>query len=361
MTNPAKMDPGIQEVLSRFCYIFPALEMKDLKMAYDANSSPVDKMYFIQSASPPSPYNGFYAYENDKRRHMINSSVMHALEKTLAENEGVLKTGQVDNPRVIRAFLSIAHAGRTLNEMRACVDPESEAASFVGTKRAYERCIRLSFDTAATNVLDTIARHPDQVTIISINNEGDSTRMVPEPARKIVSEAFSGLAMIAVHEGNPYTAVSYATAALFRHADMLPYINCVRLMSVVRRMPEATMRLTDTVLLPFFLMSKDPHIYFLHVKELRQWDPRQRSKMLTHARTVSMQAVSFHRRFSGSFGIVSAKLERGVFVECLCAVCGIGKMGEKMFRCAKCSRVCYCSRECQAEHWPVHKIKCCGE
>ena len=355
------MDANTRATLNRLCYIFPFASMKDLKMAFDANSSPVDKVYFVQSGSAPAPENGFYAYEQDRVRHRLNVDAACALEALLVEHGGALKIGQVDNPRVVRAFLSVAHAGRTLIEMRECVDPDAKPSDFTAAKRAYERCIRLSFDSAAVKVLDTVARHPDQVTIFSIVDAKDVAQALPESVCRIVSEAFAGLAMIAVREGNPQVAVSYATAALFRHADMLPLVNCVRLVAVVRRMTEAVMLLTDSVILPFFLLSKHPATYNLHVKELRQWNLSQRSDLLAHARTVAAQAASFNRRFAGKVAIVRARMEDGGFVERRCAVCGLGQMGEKVFRCSGCSRICYCSRACQMEHWPKHKDGCAGK
>jgi hypothetical protein len=54
-------------------------------------------------------------------------------------------------------------------------------------------------------------------------------------AIQVNAEAFSGLAMIAVNEGRVLQAISYATAAVSKHADALPLVACVRLAAAVRR------------------------------------------------------------------------------------------------------------------------------
>ena len=40
----------------------------------------------------------------------------------------------------------------------------------------------------------------------------------------------------------------------------------------------------------------------------------------------------------------------------ICSNCG--KNDEKNQRCARCRKVCYCSRECQVAHWAHHKVMC---
>ena len=356
----AAMDPVMQIALTRFCYIFPAVGMKDLRLAFDGDTVPVNKMYFIQSVFPPLSDNNFYAFDAAQPRHKRNSGIVMALEKKLRENGGVIHLGDVSNPTVIRAFLSMAHSGRTLMEMRMCVDAGCVAPSFQACRNTYERVIRLSFDVAASKVLDMVKKNPDQITIIAINNDKEHERAIPELTRRIVSEALAGMSMIAVHENKPYAAVSYATASLFRHPEVLPMINCVRLMAVVKGMNECVVGLTDTVILPFFLMSakEHPDLYKLHVKELRQWPAPLRTELLKHARVITAQALSFKERFYGKFGVARARLEDGKFVEKLCAVCGVGYLGEKIFKCSGCSEICYCSKDCQEKHWPEHKIAC---
>lgn len=45
-----------------------------------------------------------------------------------------------------------------------------------------------------------------------------------------------------------------------------------------------------------------------------------------------------------------------------CANCGAaGGDGVKLRRCAGCRRTRYCSAECQAAHWPEHKLICAAQ
>lgn len=49
----------------------------------------------------------------------------------------------------------------------------------------------------------------------------------------------------------------------------------------------------------------------------------------------------------------------GELMERVCAHCGVMQaQGVKLFRCSKCMRLYYCSRECQVAGWPAHKERC---
>lgn len=53
--------------------------------------------------------------------------------------------------------------------------------------------------------------------------------------------------------GDTTKSVGYATAALFKHQSALPFVNCVRLVAVARDDIEAVVRLTEVVILPYFI------------------------------------------------------------------------------------------------------------
>ena len=354
------MDPATQSTILKLCYVFPAVGIRDLRPAFNNDGRPVESMYFIQCDRPRLCDNGFYSFDEKQSRHRHNSKIMASFEKTLVAKQGHICIQDVPNPVTIKAFLSLAHANRTLMEMRACVEKDLDKIDFAPSKQTYERCVRLSFDVASTKVIDTVIKNPNKVTIFAISNDENHERAIPVSTRRIVSEAFAGLSMIAVHENQPYAAISYATASLFRFADTLPMINVVRLMAVAKQMDECVLRLTDTVILPFYLMSmsQDPQMYQLHIRELSKWSVEERTLLLTHARAVTAQAVSFKQRFHGRYGVIRARMEDGKFVEKLCAVCGTGYLGEKLFKCSRCSDICYCSKTCQSTHWSEHKLVC---
>ena len=41
-----------------------------------------------------------------------------------------------------------------------------------------------------------------------------------------------------------------------------------------------------------------------------------------------------------------------------CFNCGCYKHHSEMKRCGRCLNVCYCGKECQTQHWDIHKQKC---
>ena len=56
---------------------------------------------------------------------------------------------------------------------------------------------------------------------------------------------------------------------------------------------------------------------------------------------------------SGSGGAVGST---GVQEEC--GPCGVDRLGSSLKACQRCKQVRYCSKACQAEHWPTHKQDC---
>jgi hypothetical protein len=232
------MDAGTQTTILKLCYIFPAVGIDDLHPAFRNDGTPVERMHFVQYARPRVCDNGFYSFDEKQSRHKHNSKIVMSFERMLRDRDGHVFVNDVRNPATIKAFLSMAHSGRTLMERLASADKNSKDVDYTSSKKTYERCVRLSFDVAATKVVDTVSKNPEQITIFAINNDEEHERAIPESTRRIIAEALAGLAMIAVHENQSYAAISYATASLFRYAGTLPMINCVRLMAVLRNMEE---------------------------------------------------------------------------------------------------------------------------
>ena len=64
-------------------------------------------------------------------------------------------------------------------------------------------------------------------------------------------------------------------------------------------------------------------------------------------------------RRNGLFGTVGGGgLERRVVSPPKCANSGCARVTPNMTRCDQCRQMRYCSRECQVQHWPIHKIVC---
>ncbi|CAN0282783.1 unnamed protein product, partial [Ectocarpus sp. 12 AP-2014] len=58
---------------------------------------------------------------------------------------------------------------------------------------------------------------------------------------------------------------------------------------------------------------------------------------------------------TSSFVTVAKMAAASVAVSPKCAKCGIGG---KSLQCTRCRKVSYCSKECQRQHWKIHKAAC---
>lgn len=96
----------------------------------------------------------------------------------------------------------------------------------------------------------------------------------------------------------------------------------------------------------------------LHKAEMRIWDEPTRISLGDLPALLASTSLSLQARFAGNYGVIKAKFKENTFVEKLCASCGKGMHGEKLFACKKCALVYYCDKECQKAHWPAHKPVC---
>jgi hypothetical protein len=327
-------------VFKRVCYIFSAVGLTDLKVGVHDFGSPGCKVHFIQDKSyHPSPRNGFYCADTDVQRFRENMTVY----QYVMEHQPVPVSVET-----VEAFLSLGNRSRAILEQRGS-DPDE----FAPVRRLYSNCIILSGNQPAIKTLDLIASRESCITFCSTDESVSGE--VPEAMMAAVSEAFAGLAMVAIHQKRCYQAIGYATAALSKHAGALPFVNCVRMVCAARNNVKSVIHLTEMVLLPFFLRSKDPKLRALYEVELGIWDPVI-SKTLAKLPPKLMTTVdSMVSRFSGGFGVMKAKFLGDSFVEKVCKVCSKGINGEKLFRCGGCGKVYYCSKECQLADWKDHK------
>ena len=219
--------------------------------------------------------------------------------------------------------------------------------------RIYENAIRLSRDESAIKMMGMIAKRQNSVTFCSTDD--DATGLVPEEVRESVAESFAGLAMCALHQGSIHQCVGYATSALYKHRCALPMVSCVRIMAVSLDSAQATMYITEMVLLPYYLRTNNRELY---EHELCLWDPVTRASFEDLPHKLATTAASLRERYTGRYVVVKAKYKDSTFIEKLCSTCGKGANGEKVFSCNRCGKAYYCGKECQKAHWKKHKAVC---
>lgn len=234
--DPPSSPSAVTKLLSKLCYVFPEVGMKDLSLCMNHEGT---SMSFVQEGSyVPFPRNGFYQCDPDTERYRSNLEIYTSTMKTLQQTV----PASLD---VVHAFVSVANANRAMCERGAM---KVDLASVI---IMYENGIRLSGDESAIKMLSLIARRKKTVTFCSTDDE--ESRLVPEPTRLAVAEAFAGIALCALYQGRVLQCLGYATAALFKHPASLPMVNCCRLAAVVRRDMRALLFLTEMVLVPFYL------------------------------------------------------------------------------------------------------------
>ena len=344
MSKPPQRMPleRVRQLVSDLCYVFPAVGMKDLSICLHKDDG--TSVGFIQAQTHVEfPRNGFYQLEPDTSRYRRSHSLyLETMGRPSAESPASLE--------VVHAFVSVANANRSIREN----DVEGKGIKeFSHVINCYENAIRLSGDEAANKMIGLIGSHKETVMFCSTDDELAS--LVPEPVRRIVSEALAGLALCAMHEGRVLQSVGYGTAALFKHADALPMVNCSRLVAAVRQDMRGLLQLTEMVFLPYYIRTGKRALYD---KEMDLWGPRAEDHFSALPRELAATTMSLQERFSGQYGVIRAKLKGDAFVEKLCRVCGKGALGEKLRCCSRCRKVYYCCKECQLMDWPAHRADC---
>jgi hypothetical protein len=208
--------------------------------------------------------------------------------------------------------------------------------------------IYISNDDSAIKILRSVLRHPERVTFFSTDD--GFTGLVPEPILMLVAEAFAGLSIVSMHDGDWKGSVSYAVAALCKHSCALPFVNCVRIIAEGFGEKEAVLALTEYAILPFLLRTGMAAMY---EDELKMWCGFVVPSFSEDFVGIAKQL--FDRTRAGEPLVLRGKLVYGVFVEKKCAKCG---KGESLKRCADCNNVYYCSRECQKSDYRNHRASC---
>ena len=331
---------SIDGMVLSLCYVYPEMGMDDLKLGLPKIGKGV---HFLQSRSHvPFPRNGFYDLDRDIERY--NTNMNYYTEAMEGAGNKPVKTSL----QGAQSFSSLANVRRIANE-RQNAEPEE----YVKAIRLYENSIRLSGDHSAIKMVEILGKDSERLAICSTDD--NETKLVPEPIRLTVAEAFAGLALAATHQGQWNRAVGYSVAALSKHPAALPFVNCSRIMAVMMNDPSTLLGITDAAILPFYLRTKNDRLY---ETELSIWSPEVRKEFGDTPQRLVDTTKYMCERFEGRFCVVRTPLEdlSQMKVEKFCSACTRGVQKSKC--CARCRKVCYCSRECQKMDWPIHRLRC---
>jgi hypothetical protein len=197
----------------------------------------------------PHPRIGFITINAHDERRMLN---LKECERLL----GVTGTG-VERMHV---FLSVANFSRNCYER----DPQHKESMLPEIAAMYTRAIVSSGDERGIQICEIIASRSDHFTLCT-DADGASSAEV----RAAVAEALAGLAVVAVHQDQMHMAVGYAVAALCKHASVLPFVNCARVVALVKpRNVQTVVHLTRFAILPYFKRIGDTRSY---EQEIRIW------------------------------------------------------------------------------------------
>ena len=347
--------------IKRMCHVFRALCTDEMRLF--SLPGRVKDVYFLQNDTRlVAPVNGFFVFENKEWMNAnLREYVRH--ERRVKKQKGVIERASMDVAKIMRTYVSLGNALRTVSEMLGGKDGYQQA------KQAYEKAIVYSFDESAILTMERIKSKPDQV-VLSSTNDID-TNLVPDDVRALVAEAFCGLSMIAMHEEVHALCIGFAMISTFKHELVsLPMVNGVRVMAAAkmgrpdddddnhRTIVEA---LTSVVMLPAFKRSLNPTVQKLFDAELACWSEEGRDEFVAIAMRVVDRTTSLCERYGARRSVINSKFSptMGDFIEKVCPVCGKGVTGETLKRCGGCKRVFYCSRECQMAAWKAgHKAVC---
>jgi hypothetical protein len=283
----------------------------------------------------PHPRIGFITINAHDERRMLN---LKECERLL----GVTGTG-VERMHV---FLSVANFSRNCYER----DPQHKESMLPEIAAMYTRAIVSSGDERGIQICEIIASRSDHFTLCT---DADGATASSAEVRAAVAEALAGLAVVAVHQDQMHMAVGYAVAALCKHASVLPFVNCARVVALVKpRNVQTVVHLTRFAILPYFKRIGDTRSY---EQEIRIWGAE--FKDLLGDLRVSM--IGDWRADDGGSTTIRGVYRNSMFVPKVCFVCRKGTgLGEKVKACARCGMAYYCSKQCQTTHWPEYKHVC---
>ena len=124
----------------------------------------------------------------------------------------------------------------------------------------------------------------------------------------------------------------------------------------VSRIHAMLSRFTTSIILPLATISKRQDIVDAELTLLTQQEIQTMTEMMTLMDT-SVAALARNVDVVGPRCLIS-RVVNGQLVQPICAQCCDLDINKKFKMCSKCRLVLYCSRECQLDHWPEHKLVC---
>jgi hypothetical protein len=227
-------------------------------------------------------------------------------------------------------------------------DPERRARLIKRANFMYEAGLRMVGHRTILLMLDRMARHPDEVYVVRINDRVDS---ISRFLRRFISSSFVGLAICAIYENNFARFGSFSSLAVgWDDIGGVFGLNTARVIAVLSDRLDMYLFATRNVLMPYLVRTGRESVF---ADELRLCvSGRVRRDM--HS-TVMALAARFGGPVPPEGTHVRTRIVGGRMVEKMCAVCD---STGKVRHCARCRAIYYCSKECQQAHWAEHRVMC---
>ena len=214
----------------------------------------------------------------------------------------------------------------------------------------YEAGLCMLGHATVLSMLGRIARHPDEVFVVRINDDAD--HQLSPYMRRTITSLFAGMTLCALYTGDFARFGSFASLTVgWDSAGGVLLLNAIRVVAMLDGQLERYLFITRNVLLPYLVRTGRCAIF---EEELRTCIPENR---IEETRAVVTTLVDRFGADLTAEGLhVRTRIIDGRMIERVCAACGAADV--KLRHCARCKSVYYCCKGCQVGHWGVHKAVC---
>lgn len=290
---------------------------------------------FCFFACPPLPTST--PFLND-----VFKSMRPRLEKLLSTPA---ESGEFDSNQVL-ACESLGHEARIKSSVER--DPERKAKLIRRAAFMYEAGLRMIGHTTVLAMLNRIARHPEEVYVVRVNDEAST---MSSYMRRFISSSFAGLAICSIYENDFARVGGFASlVAGWDDAGGIVLLNTIRVIAMLEGKLEIYFFITRNILMPYVVRTGREAIFEDELRLCIPDDIKDGTRSI-----VSALAYRFGRGIPDGVH-VRTRIIDGQVVERVCAECGLAE--GKLRHCAKCKSVYYCGKGCQAKHWPKHRSFC---